>query len=97
MLRSLHPTSGEAAGTLTPSFTHARSAGQLERPASFADGLVARLLGAHAPTFVQLPLMWMRRARYRRELANLSESQLRDVGLNPVLVYRESAKPFWMA
>ena len=41
--------------------------------------------------------MWMRRSRYRQELANLSEWQLRDVGLDPDLVYRESAKPFWMA
>ena len=94
MLRSLHPTSGEASGTLTPSFRHA---GRPERPVSFAEGLVARLLGAHAPAFVQLPLMWMRRSRYRQELANLRESQLRDVGLDPNLVYRESAKPFWMA
>ena len=95
MLRSLHPTSGEAAGTLTPA--HSGTPGRPERPASFAEGLVARLLGAHAPAFVQLPLMWMRRSRYRQELANLSESQLRDVGLDPNLVYRESAKPFWMA
>jgi uncharacterized protein YjiS (DUF1127 family) len=97
MLRSLHPTSGEATGTLTPSFTHPRAARQLERPRSFVEGLVARLLGADAPAFVQLPLLWMRRSRYRQELANLSETQLRDVGLNPNLVYRESAKPFWMA
>jgi uncharacterized protein YjiS (DUF1127 family) len=96
MLRSLHPSSGEASGTLTPSFTHARHARQFERPASFAEGLVARLLGAHAPAFVQVPLTWMRRSRYRQELANLSESQLRDVGLDPNSVYRESAKPFWM-
>jgi uncharacterized protein YjiS (DUF1127 family) len=97
MLRSLHRTSGEASGTLTPSFTPSRYAGRSERPESFAEGLVARLLGAHAPAIVQLPLEWMRRARYRQELANLSESQLRDVGLNPTVVYRESAKPFWMA
>jgi len=97
MLRSLHPTSGEAAGTLTPSFTHPRHAGHLERPGSFMEGLVARLLGAHAPAFVQLPLLWMRRSRYRQELANLSETQLRDVGLDPRMVYRESTKPFWMA
>jgi uncharacterized protein YjiS (DUF1127 family) len=97
MLRSLHPTSGEAAGTLTPSFTHSRYALSIERPGSFAEALVARLLGANAPAFVQVPLMWMRRARYRQELANLSETQLRDVGLNPALVSREIAKPFWMA
>jgi uncharacterized protein YjiS (DUF1127 family) len=39
----------------------------------------------------------MRRARYRRELGNLSETQLRDVGLDPAFISRESAKPFWMA
>ena len=94
MLRSLHPTSGEAAGTLAPSLRYARHA---ERPGSFLERLVARLLGAHAPAFVQLPLLWMRRSRYRQELATLSETQLRDVGLHPASVYRESAKPFWMA
>ena len=97
MLRSLHPASGQAAGTLTSPFTHSRHAGRPERPGSFVEGLVARLLGAHAPAIIQLPLEWMRRSRYRQELANLSESQLRDVGLNPTVVYRESAKPFWMA
>ena len=97
MLRSLHSTSGEASGTLTSSFTHSRHAGHLERPESFMEGLVAHLLGAHAPAFVQLPLVWLRRSRYRQELANLGETQLRDVGLDPDLVYRESAKPFWIA
>ena len=97
MLRSLHPTSGQAAGTLTPSFTHSRHAEYLERPGSFVERLVARLLGADAPIIIQLPLVWLRRSRFRQELANLSETQLRDVGLDPNSVYRESAKPFWIA
>jgi uncharacterized protein YjiS (DUF1127 family) len=96
MLRSLHPASGQAAGTLTLASTHSHHAAH-GRPASGLEGLVARLLGAHAPAFVRLPLEWLRRSRYRQELANLSETQLRDVGLDPDYVYRESAKPFWMA
>jgi uncharacterized protein YjiS (DUF1127 family) len=94
MLRSLQATPGQAAGTLAPSLRYAR---HIERPGSFLEALVARLLGADAPAIIQLPLEWIRRSRYRQELANLRETQLRDVGLDPNSVQRESAKPFWMA
>jgi len=94
MLRSLHPTSAQATGTLVRSWRYSRST---QRPEAFVERLAARLLGADAPAFVQLALTWMRRARYRRELGNLSETQLRDVGLDPAFISRESAKPFWMA
>lgn len=44
-----------------------------------------------------LLLSWLRRARSRRELAGLSDAQLRDVGLNRDMIKREAEKPFWIA
>jgi uncharacterized protein YjiS (DUF1127 family) len=38
---------------------------------------------------------WLHRARSRDELAQLSDAQIRDMGLNPEWVRREGAKPFW--
>ena len=51
------------------------------------------------------PLAWLvgrwrtffKRARERRDLADLSDDQLRDVGLNRDTIRREVEKPFWMA
>ena len=40
---------------------------------------------------------WLKRARERRELSQLSDAQLRDVGLNRHMIQRELEKPFWMA
>jgi uncharacterized protein YjiS (DUF1127 family) len=40
---------------------------------------------------------WLRRVRERRELAELSDAQLRDVGLSRHTVKREVEKPFWMS
>jgi uncharacterized protein YjiS (DUF1127 family) len=39
----------------------------------------------------------MQRRRQRRELADLTPQQMRDVGLDPVSVRLESRKPFWIA
>ena len=39
---------------------------------------------------------WIKRVRDRRELAELNDEQLRDVGLNRLMVRREIEKPFWM-
>jgi uncharacterized protein YjiS (DUF1127 family) len=46
-----------------------------------------------------LPLLavWRRRIGERRELAALDGAQIRDAGLDPLQVYRESVKPFWRA
>ena len=46
---------------------------------------------------IRLPGVWLSRARARDELRNLDAAQLRDVGLNVVVVQREVRKPFWMA
>jgi uncharacterized protein YjiS (DUF1127 family) len=39
--------------------------------------------------------IWARRARSRRELAELSEAELRDIGLTRADVMGETSKPFW--
>ena len=44
-----------------------------------------------------LPGTWRRRLRNRHELAQLDLAQMRDTGLNPDMVQRESQKPFWQA
>ena len=38
---------------------------------------------------------WIKRAKTRRDLANLSHSQLSDVGIIVDEARREAAKPFW--
>ena len=42
-------------------------------------------------------MLWRWRVRCRRELATLTEHQMRDAGLERELVRRESRKPFWRA
>ena len=45
---------------------------------------------------VTLPLgAWVRVARERRQLAALTDRQLRDMGLDPQAAAREAARPFW--
>ena len=39
--------------------------------------------------------LWWRRARTRRELEELDDRILADVGLDRVEARREAAKPFW--
>lgn len=39
--------------------------------------------------------MWQQRARQRRQLALLSDSQLDDIGLSRRIAQAEAAKPFW--
>ena len=46
--------------------------------------------------FVAVLRSWIGRMRQRHELAGLSDEQLRDVGLNRLMVKREVEKPFWM-
>lgn len=41
--------------------------------------------------------LWCRRARTRRQLAELDDRILADVGLDWVEARREAAKPFWQA
>ncbi|MCG6966669.1 MAG: DUF1127 domain-containing protein [Chromatiaceae bacterium] len=46
---------------------------------------------------VQLIRAWQQRATQRRQLACLSEPQLRDIGISRGEALREAAKPFWRA
>jgi len=48
-------------------------------------------------SFLSMLMLWRWRVRCRRELATLSDRQMHDAGLDPVLVRRESSKPFWRA
>lgn len=48
------------------------------------------------PLRFSLPLgAWIRVARERRQLAGLSDRELRDLGLDPEMAAREAARPFW--
>ena len=47
--------------------------------------------------FVSLPALWLGRLRCRHELSMLTPEQMRDTGLHPEIVRRESRKPFWKA
>ena len=44
---------------------------------------------------MQLPRFWIERAGRRRELLELDERQMRDVGLDSAMVRSEALKPFW--
>jgi uncharacterized protein YjiS (DUF1127 family) len=68
-----------------------------QRPLAGFQRFVVHRLGAGAVKSLAVPLLWLQRWRYRQELAQISERQLLDVGLNPQSIRRESAKPFWEA
>lgn len=42
-------------------------------------------------------LTWMRRAQQRRDLTELTDRELADMGLTDHQVASEAAKPFWQA
>jgi uncharacterized protein YjiS (DUF1127 family) len=46
---------------------------------------------------VMLLTTWYQRSRQRRQLAELSGDQLRDIGVSRVQALAESTKPFWQA
>jgi uncharacterized protein YjiS (DUF1127 family) len=52
-------------------------------------------VGGMAPALANLLKLWLRRRRNRRALATLTAEQMRDTGLDPEWVRRESGKPFW--
>ena len=54
----------------------------------------------HSSHWDQLKLRiteWQRRARSRRELKDLSDATLRDIGMTRCDAHHEMNKPFWMA
>ena len=42
-----------------------------------------------------LVLLWQERARGRKELEQLDDRMLRDIGINRIDALREADKPFW--
>jgi uncharacterized protein YjiS (DUF1127 family) len=46
-------------------------------------------------SLLRLPQLWLMRYAGRSELAALDADQMRDCGLDPEMVCREAAKPFW--
>ena len=46
---------------------------------------------------MSMPGLWLWRLRCRRQLSTLTPEQMRDTGLDPEMVRRESLKPFWEA
>lgn len=62
-------------------------AGDLDRGAAPARFRIRRIL--------ELLEQWHERARQRRELQELPDYLLRDMGISPEDRYREIRKPFW--
>jgi len=64
---------------------------------SLHDTSQATLAGAVAAFAAvgEVVATWRRRARERRELANLDHRTLRDLGISPTDVQFEANKPFW--
>lgn len=54
----------------------------------------APLAGTYT-AFNQILATWRRRAKERRELANLDHRAIRDIGLSPSEIQFEANKPFW--
>jgi uncharacterized protein YjiS (DUF1127 family) len=75
----------------------ARRIRQAQRPDTALEELLERWIAAGLPRGVGMLGLWLRRLRDRHEISNLTEAQLRDVGLDPNFMRRESEKPFWQA
>ena len=56
---------------------------------------VGRRMAAAGGRAAEIVLLWMERARQRRELAELSDRMLRDIGLTRTDAWAEADKPFW--
>jgi uncharacterized protein YjiS (DUF1127 family) len=54
-----------------------------------------RWLGQGAGWLAEGGLTWLERSRQRRQLAELSDHTLRDIGLTRVDAWAEANKPFW--
>ena len=49
------------------------------------------------PSAFEQALSWLERARQRRQLRELGDHMLKDIGLSRADVEAEAAKPFWRA
>lgn len=68
---------------------------QNPHPALFANTSTFIQRPSIAARLVDMLLDWNERARSRRQLAGLTEGELKDIGLSPSDVTIESSKPFW--
>ena len=57
--------------------------------------LAVRRLGQAAGQAAEAGLMWLERSRQRRQLAQLSDHMLRDIGLTRADAWAEAEKRFW--
>jgi uncharacterized protein YjiS (DUF1127 family) len=57
--------------------------------------LVRRMFDRGALSAASIIGVWVARSRSRRELRDLNERALLDIGLTRCDVWRESSKPFW--
>lgn len=67
------------------------------RPPIVASALRQRDPSDRLRGLVALSALWAARHRQRRELRELDERLLRDIGLTRGEALREAAKPFWRA
>ena len=58
-------------------------------------GFALRRLGNGGRLAAEGGLTWLERARQRRQLRELSDHMLRDIGLTRADAWAESEKPFW--
>jgi uncharacterized protein YjiS (DUF1127 family) len=58
-------------------------------------GYARNRFGERAGRIAEVGLTWFDRARQRRQLGELSDHMLRDIGLSRTDVWAESSKPFW--
>jgi uncharacterized protein YjiS (DUF1127 family) len=54
-----------------------------------------RRSGEAAGRVAQIGLTWLERSRQRRQLAELNDYMLRDIGLTRLDAWAEAEKPFW--
>ncbi len=52
-------------------------------------------LWAGAARALSVPSVWRQRAEQRRQLAELNDHLLRDIGISRGVAAREARKPFW--
>jgi uncharacterized protein YjiS (DUF1127 family) len=58
--------------------------------------LAGRRLAQACHRAAEIWLAWSDRSRQRRQLAQLSDHMLRDIGLNRADAWAEADKPFWL-
>lgn len=67
------------------------------RPVSPAPAAQGRFIAGLLGGLVAALALWAARHRQRRELGELDERLLRDIGVTRGEALREAAKPFWRA